>query len=435
MPWTISPTVTVNGTAFVSSTVGSISINYGRNNVWDFQNVGYANITLVNAANTNYGIDINQPVVVKLKDFAGTSDITVFTGTVTQVDNSMKVASGAVNISYINITAVGALATLARTQVGTAVYPEQDESARIRAVIAGTTATVDTIDSGNYTLIPRAINPAPAIGIANAAALVATGAIYETKDGKVGYANQARRNTDVATNGYFNLLADYVNVPAIKSKMSLNDVINSVKLVYNTDQVYEMTSPTSITTYGTIGGSIETDISNITDASLLAGIYLGMRAFPKTSLSAVEVRLDDPGVDSTTLNKMLNIYFGLPIQITGLPLAISSTTYQGFVEGWNLTFSGTTARITLRTSEKTYSYRSTQWSGVNPALIWSAVGATLTWNTYDQETGMATTTNYGWTTPDDTALVKNGASAIRSLGTAIDTTTEDNFFLSLMEAI
>jgi hypothetical protein len=34
---------------------------------------------------------------------------------------------------------------------------------------------------------------------------------------------------------------------------------------------------------------------------------------------------------------------------------------------------------------------------------------------------MATTTNYGWTTPDDTALVKDGAAAIRSLGTAIDT--------------
>jgi hypothetical protein len=38
---------------------------------------------------------------------------------------------------------------------------------------------------------------------------------------------------------------------------------------------------------------------------------------------------------------------------------------------------------------------------------------------------MATTTNYGWTTPDDTALVKDGASAIRSLGTSIDTTTKN----------
>lgn len=34
---------------------------------------------------------------------------------------------------------------------------------------------------------------------------------------------------------------------------------------------------------------------------------------------------------------------------------------------------------------------------------------------------MATTTNYGWTTPDDTDLVKNGALAIRTLGSAIDT--------------
>jgi hypothetical protein len=34
---------------------------------------------------------------------------------------------------------------------------------------------------------------------------------------------------------------------------------------------------------------------------------------------------------------------------------------------------------------------------------------------------MATTTNYSWTTPDDSSLVKDGASAIRALGTAIDT--------------
>jgi hypothetical protein len=38
---------------------------------------------------------------------------------------------------------------------------------------------------------------------------------------------------------------------------------------------------------------------------------------------------------------------------------------------------------------------------------------------------MATTTNYGWTTPDDTALVKDGAAAIRTLGSSIDTTTKN----------
>jgi hypothetical protein len=37
---------------------------------------------------------------------------------------------------------------------------------------------------------------------------------------------------------------------------------------------------------------------------------------------------------------------------------------------------------------------------------------------------MATTTNYGWETPDDTDLVKDGAAAIRTLGSSIDTTTK-----------
>lgn len=35
---------------------------------------------------------------------------------------------------------------------------------------------------------------------------------------------------------------------------------------------------------------------------------------------------------------------------------------------------------------------------------------------------MATTTNYGWDTPDDTDLVKDGAAAIRTLGSSADTT-------------
>lgn len=38
---------------------------------------------------------------------------------------------------------------------------------------------------------------------------------------------------------------------------------------------------------------------------------------------------------------------------------------------------------------------------------------------------MPTTTNYGWTTPADTDLVKDGASAIRTLGSSADTTVKN----------
>jgi hypothetical protein len=38
---------------------------------------------------------------------------------------------------------------------------------------------------------------------------------------------------------------------------------------------------------------------------------------------------------------------------------------------------------------------------------------------------MATTTNFGWATPNDTDLVKDGAAAIRTLGSSIDTSFVD----------
>lgn len=47
---------------------------------------------------------------------------------------------------------------------------------------------------------------------------------------------------------------------------------------------------------------------------------------------------------------------------------------------------------------------------------------------------MATTTNYGWVTPDDTNLVKDGALAIRTLGSSADQTVEDEYILNLMGA-
>ena len=38
---------------------------------------------------------------------------------------------------------------------------------------------------------------------------------------------------------------------------------------------------------------------------------------------------------------------------------------------------------------------------------------------------MANTTNYNWETPDDTDLVKDGAAAIRTLGSSADTTVKN----------
>lgn len=39
---------------------------------------------------------------------------------------------------------------------------------------------------------------------------------------------------------------------------------------------------------------------------------------------------------------------------------------------------------------------------------------------------MANSPNYGWSEPDDTSFVKNGAQAMRTLGNAIDATVYEN---------
>jgi len=383
MTWVINPTITIGGTSYIGNAVGSVSIDYGRNTVWDDQRAGYSRIQLVNTNNTNFPIDINSSVVVKVRNAANTADITVFTGNVTSLTNEVKVATGVTTITYVNITAVAPMSVLARTQSGLVDYPSELESARITRILNETGVTTDTIDTGIYTLLARTANPNDALTLCNAYAGTATGAIYETKTGAIGYASENRRNNDVLVNGYFAILADYINQATIRSQLNQGDVINSAKIGYNNGSYVTVISSGSTTTYGTIAGTLNTEISNETDATLLANIYIGMRAYPKTSLSSVEVRIDEPSMDSTTLDKMLNIYFGMPISIASLPLTISAATYQGFVEGWNLSFSQLSAKITLRTTEKTYSYRTTQWEDAPPTQQWSAVGATIQWLQYE----------------------------------------------------
>lgn len=383
MTWIINPTITIDGVSYIGNAVGSVTIDYGRTTVWDDQRAGYSRITLVNTNNTNFPIDINDPVVVKVRNAANTADITVFTGKVTSIDNSVKAATGVVTISYVTITAVAPLSVLARTQSGVVAYPSENESARITRILNETGVPKDTIDSGIYTLLARNASPNDALTLCNAYAGTATGAIYETKTGSVGYASENRRNADAIANGYFNILPDYINQATIRSALSQGDVINSAKIGYNNGSYVTVTSSGSTATYGTIAGTLNTEISNETDATVLANIYIGMRAYPKTSLSSVEVRIDDPSMDDTTIDKMLNMYFGMPVQMAGLPLSVSATTYQGFVEGWTLAFSQLSGKITLRTTEKTYSYRTTQWEDAPPAQQWQAVGATIQWLQYE----------------------------------------------------
>jgi len=383
MSWIINPTITINGASYLGSAVGSVSIDYGRTTVWDPQRVGYSRIQLINTNNTNFPIDINNSVQITVRNSANSANIVVFTGTVASVANEGRVSTATSTIAYVTISAVSNLSILAKIQSGAVAYPAETESARITRILNETTVVKDVIDPGTYTLLARNAGTADALTLCNAYAGTATAAIYETKTGAVGYANEDRRNQDVLANGYFAISPTFIPANGISSQRSQGDVINSVKVGYNNGSSVTVTSSGSVATYGTIAATIETDISNEPNATALANVYIGMRAYPKTSLSSIEVRVDNPTMGSVVRDKMLNMYFGLPIQIAGLPLTVSATTYFGFVEGWNLSFSQLAAKITLRTTEKTYSFRTTQWEDAAPAQRWLDVGAAIQWLQYE----------------------------------------------------
>jgi hypothetical protein len=383
MTWNIVASVTIDGVAYTNDAIGALSVDFGRNNVWDQQRASVSTVRLIDVNNTGFPIDINDPVVIKIQNATNTADITIFTGTVSQVAGSMRVATASTDVATVTVTSVGPFAGLSRSPAGTTIYPSELESSRIQRILVEANANIDVIDTGVYTLMERPVNPNDALTLVNNYAAMATGAVYETTVNTIGYASEQRRNTDAIINGYFAIDPSYISVNNIQSQRNLSDVINLINIGYGGSLYAGQSNTSSIGTYGTIGGTYATEIATLADATTLAGVYLGMRSYPKTSISAFDIRLDSPTINNTTLNKMLNIYFGMPISITGLPVSITDTAYEGFVEGWNISFDSVMAKITIRSSDKTYSYRPSRWIDTISTLQWNAVNANLTWLTYD----------------------------------------------------
>jgi hypothetical protein len=383
MTWSIEASVVIDGIEYKNNAIGALSVDFGRNNVWDQQRASVATIRLIDVGNVGFPIEINDSVVITIENATNTADITLFTGTVSQVTGSMRISTVATDVATVTVTCVGPFANLSRSPVGTSIYPSENEAQRIERILIESNANIDVIDTGIYFLMERQVNPNDALTLVNQYAAMATGAVYETQVNTIGYANEQRRNIDADTNGYFAINPSYITVNNIQSQRNLSDVINLINIGYNGSLYVGQSNTSSIASYGTIGGTYSTEISNLADATILAGVYLGMRSYPKTSISAFDVRLDNPSLDATTLNKMLNTYFGMPISITGLPVSIIDTAYEGFVEGWNISFDSVMAKITIRSSDKTYSNRPSRWIDTDAALQWSAVNAALTWETYD----------------------------------------------------
>lgn len=380
--WNPQPTVTINGTAFTSSTLWNVQIGFGRTSIWEQSRASFANISILNTTNTDHGFDMNQLVTVKVKN-SSNADVTLFTGKITSVDNSIDASGSVATTAIQTITAVGPFADMSRKIIGGSAWPKEMDDIRMTRIFNDAGATIDVVDTpGVYEF--QAITPpvTDAYSLAASYATQAFGYIYETPTYEVGFANESHRFVDARDNGYLTVPKSYILWGDVASQKTLADITNSVIVSYRagSESAEDLTSQA---TYGIVAATVNTELHNALDAQVQADRYVVLRAYPRTSLSSFTVQVDSSVVTDANRDKFLAMAMGEPIQINDLPIAIKNTTYRGFVEGYSFTINRYQMALTLTTSDYSYSVTPTRWQDVPAALIWSAVGPTIQWDTYD----------------------------------------------------
>jgi hypothetical protein len=376
MTWTPQPTVTIGGTDYSSSTLNGLTISYGRTNVWEQSRAAFATVGILNVDNLSLGLEINDTLTITVKD-SNQNNVTLFTGSVTEISNQLQAAGGSTTVAVQTVTAVGAFAQMSRTIIGGDNWPKEYDDDRMTRIFTDSGVTIDVVDTpGVYEFTARDKNPANAYTLATSYAAQAFGYIYETKDGKVGYANESRRTIDVETNGYLDIDEGYINWRGINSKRSISDIVNRIVLFYKANAEVTSEDSHSISQFGLYEARVNTELENLDEAQNVADRYVSLRSIPETNFSAFNINLENPNLLAADLDSLLNIEMGTAFQIDNLPNAISPVTYQGFVEGWTIQIDRAQAVLNIISSDSAYSIVPIRWQDVDPTTEWDDIDPT-----------------------------------------------------------
>lgn len=383
MTWLPDATVTVDGIAYTGDVLWGASISYGRTNVWEQARAGYAQVQILNTTDTHHPFQISDSLVITIDNSTGTP-LTVFTGTVTDISSSVSAVGSSGEAIIETLTAVGPFAFMARKIVGTIAYPKEYDDDRLDRILTEAGVTIDVVDTpGVYEFTARSASATDGYSLAATYAGMALGYIYETTDGKVGYANESHRLNDVQDNGYFVIPLNYILSQGVSSTSTLNDITNDILLSYKANATVTASDATSIATYGRQASTISTELENGAEAQYQVDRLIDLRSYPQTNLASFTIQLDSSNLSDADRNTLLAIYMGKPIQINDLPIPIVHNTYKGFVEGWTLRFNQYQAALTLTSTDSSLSIPPTRWQDVSPTQRWSDVGATIQWPAYE----------------------------------------------------
>jgi hypothetical protein len=405
--WTPEWQVTINGGGdYTNITLANLTITSGRTDIYSQPRAGYCSVQIINLDESPIEIDVNDNVLIKVKDSTGTY-VNLFGGDVTDIEVSVVNSSGSQSNQIIRVTALGALAKLP-VSLTEGVLAKDFDGDQIYAVLEDlllnnwnevapavtwadydpttTWATAENVGlgdidrPGDYELTARSALTTDVYTLINLLANSGLGYIFEDASGRIGYADSTHRAQYLATNGYTEISAQEALTSSISTIKRIADVRNKVTIQYKNGQEASASDTQSIGTYGQQAQAIATSLENTVDAEYQADFYLGLRAFPQAQFQAITFTLGNSNIDDTDRDALLNVFMGLPLDITNLPPNILLGRFQGFVEGWTFSAGVNRLDITLNLSPTAFSLQALRWELVNVAETWNTLSSTLDWN-------------------------------------------------------
>ena len=400
--------VTIDGTIYTNFTLANLTITSGRVNIYEQANAGYVNLQLINLDQSEVNININDSVTIELKDSSATFT-PIFGGTITDVSISVS-SSGVVGVNQtISIIALGALSRLPKALTDGTLTSAHDGTqilhilqdlllnnwSEVPAALtwatydpATTWATAENVGlgeidtPGNYHLAARTADRTTVYSLVSDLATSGLGYIYEDAQGRISYADSTHRSIYLATNGYTDLSAAQALSNGITIQTRAGDVRNSVTLKYGANSNNETTpfeDADSIAIYGRLAQIVTTTLKNHADADAQAAFYLTLRAYPLPMFNQITYELTNPEIDNTDRDSLINIFMGLPLRISDLPLNMSAGTYLGFVEGWTFRAAYNSVSVTALLSPLAFSLQAMKWQEVSVLEKWNTISGTLEW--------------------------------------------------------
>ena len=405
--WTPEWSLTVNGSNdYASLTLADVAITSGRTDIYSQATAGYASFTILNFDDTPVTMQLNDQVSIRVKDSTGTF-VNVFGGYVTDLDLEVKSSGTGGLVQNMKIIALGALSKLPKSLTEGVLSKDYDGDqiyTILSALLFNTwnevpaastwagynpTTTWENAENsglgeidrpGDYELTERSADVTDVYSLVAALANSGLGYIGEDNQGRIFYADSTHRNTYLTTNGYTVVSGNTALASGIKTSLKSGDIRNAVTIRYKNNQQVSAEDAASIAVYGYQAQSIQTTLENGADATSQANFYLGIRANPQAQFRSITFPLGNPEIDDSDRDALLNVFMGLPIDITDLPANIGNGRFQGFVEGWTFSASYNGLAITLTVSPTAYSLQAMRWNGVSVAETWNSLSNTLDWN-------------------------------------------------------